>query len=218
MKLLLWALALLALVSAPNLALGYYDPGVQRWINRDPRQEWSAINMYTYTANEPVASVDPSGLAVWKCTRTTDAGVGRHAYLWDDRPGPREHSCGMGASGGRPGRTSHPKDRGPNTGGPQIPYPYPPPVFPPVQLPWNNGDYHCVSLPGTDGNEDRIMDHCRRCINAKVNAYVPVANDCHTACDAVLNDLGIGSPPLPKTNPWDIPIIIGPILRHRLVW
>ncbi len=92
MKPLLWALALLALLFAPDLATAYYDPGVQRWINRDPRQEWSAINMYPCTANEPVASVDPSGLAVWKCTRTTDADVGRHAYLWDDRPGPREHS------------------------------------------------------------------------------------------------------------------------------
>ena len=38
-KSVLLALALLALFSAPNLALAYYDPGVQRWINRDPLGE-----------------------------------------------------------------------------------------------------------------------------------------------------------------------------------
>jgi len=35
-KALVWTLALLALLSATNLASAYYDPGVQRWINRDP--------------------------------------------------------------------------------------------------------------------------------------------------------------------------------------
>lgn len=33
---LLWALALMAFFSAANLAWAYYDPGVQRWLNRDP--------------------------------------------------------------------------------------------------------------------------------------------------------------------------------------
>ena len=32
----LWAVTLPALFSVPNLASAYYDPGVQRWINRDP--------------------------------------------------------------------------------------------------------------------------------------------------------------------------------------
>jgi hypothetical protein len=35
-KLLVRLLALTALLSAPSLASAYYDPGVQRWINRDP--------------------------------------------------------------------------------------------------------------------------------------------------------------------------------------
>jgi hypothetical protein len=36
MKPMIWLLTLLALLSGPHLASGYYDPGVQRWINRDP--------------------------------------------------------------------------------------------------------------------------------------------------------------------------------------
>jgi hypothetical protein len=36
MKPMIWSLALLALFSTPHLASAYYDPGVQRWINRDP--------------------------------------------------------------------------------------------------------------------------------------------------------------------------------------
>jgi hypothetical protein len=35
-KPIIWFLTLLALFSAPRLASGYYDPGVQRWVNRDP--------------------------------------------------------------------------------------------------------------------------------------------------------------------------------------
>ena len=35
----LWAVTLPALFSVPNLALAYYDPGVQRWINRDPLRD-----------------------------------------------------------------------------------------------------------------------------------------------------------------------------------
>jgi hypothetical protein len=61
MKLLLWALAPLALFSAPNLASAYYDPGVQRWINRDPIEEWNGINLYTFVGNSPVSWVDDFG-------------------------------------------------------------------------------------------------------------------------------------------------------------
>jgi uncharacterized protein RhaS with RHS repeats len=56
-------LTLLALLAAPHLASAYYDPGVQRWINRDPIQEGGGMNVYTYVLNEPSMQVDPLGLA-----------------------------------------------------------------------------------------------------------------------------------------------------------
>lgn len=85
-KPLLRFLILLALVSAPHLASAYYDPGVQRWINRDPLGEsgfetarclvppqlrrllppgeyLQGANLYGFLQNRPLSAVDPEGLA-----------------------------------------------------------------------------------------------------------------------------------------------------------
>lgn len=61
MKPLTWFLTLLALVSAPHLASAYYDPGVQRWINRDRMEEFAGYTLYTFSDGNPVTFVDPSG-------------------------------------------------------------------------------------------------------------------------------------------------------------
>ena len=78
-------MTLLAVLSATPLALAYYDPGVQRWINRDPlgepgfevvqrpglsdrvwrvehRDQASWINPYAFVANRIGAYVDALGL------------------------------------------------------------------------------------------------------------------------------------------------------------
>jgi hypothetical protein len=55
---------LLALFSAHHLASAYYDPGVQRWINRDPIEEHGGRNLYSFAANEPVAHFDALGLEI----------------------------------------------------------------------------------------------------------------------------------------------------------
>ena len=65
MKPLLWFLTLLALLSAQRLASAYYDPGVQRWINRDPHGERGGINMYGFVGNRPVSIVDVDGRGLW---------------------------------------------------------------------------------------------------------------------------------------------------------
>jgi RHS repeat-associated protein len=46
----------------------FYDPGSQRWINRDPLQEPGGANLYTFIANAPVSNCDPLGLEmpVWE--------------------------------------------------------------------------------------------------------------------------------------------------------
>ena len=62
MKPTIWFLALLALLSAPHLASAYYDPGVQRWINRDPLAERGGMNLYAFVSSEPIGRLDPYGL------------------------------------------------------------------------------------------------------------------------------------------------------------
>ncbi len=43
----------------------FYDPSLQRWINRDPLGEKGGINLFGFTANAPVAFFDPEGLQDW---------------------------------------------------------------------------------------------------------------------------------------------------------
>lgn len=41
----------------------FFDPHLQRWLNRDPVQERGGLNLYGYCGNDPVDQTDPSGLA-----------------------------------------------------------------------------------------------------------------------------------------------------------
>lgn len=51
-----------AFVSMVEIANAYYDPGLQRWINRDPIQEDGGINLYSVCANSTVNKFDLWGL------------------------------------------------------------------------------------------------------------------------------------------------------------
>jgi len=50
----------------------FYDPTLQRWLNRDPFGEAGGLNLYGFVGNNPVGNVDPYGLAVgdWWDPRT----------------------------------------------------------------------------------------------------------------------------------------------------
>jgi RHS repeat-associated protein len=41
----------------------FYDPGMQRWLNRDPAHEAGGLNLYEFVWNDPLSVVDDSGLA-----------------------------------------------------------------------------------------------------------------------------------------------------------
>ncbi len=41
----------------------FYDPNLQRWINRDPIQEWGGRNLYAFVNDSPFYFIDPFGLA-----------------------------------------------------------------------------------------------------------------------------------------------------------
>jgi uncharacterized protein RhaS with RHS repeats len=53
----------LILISHQN-ACGYYDPGAQRWINRDPIGERGGANLYEVLHNNPISTLDPLGRSV----------------------------------------------------------------------------------------------------------------------------------------------------------
>jgi RHS repeat-associated protein len=40
----------------------YYEPKLQRWVNRDPTGERSGINLFVLTSNHPCNAIDPFGL------------------------------------------------------------------------------------------------------------------------------------------------------------
>ena len=40
----------------------FYEPNLQRWLNRDPIEEMGGINLYAYVLNDPVNQIDPYGL------------------------------------------------------------------------------------------------------------------------------------------------------------
>jgi len=56
-----WLLGTLTLLGMVEPASAYYDPGVQRWINRDPIGERSDNNLFSFVGNRAPDLVDPLG-------------------------------------------------------------------------------------------------------------------------------------------------------------
>jgi hypothetical protein len=51
------------LVNTKNRPLfRFYDPNLQRWINRDPIAEWGGLNLYSQVRNDPLNAADAFGL------------------------------------------------------------------------------------------------------------------------------------------------------------
>ena len=51
-------LALLTLWLGLCNANAFYDPGTQRWLNRDPIGEWGGKNLYRFVYNDPITQID----------------------------------------------------------------------------------------------------------------------------------------------------------------
>jgi len=49
----------------------FYEPNLQRWLNRDPIGENGGINLYAYIGNSPMNGVDPNGSIVLSLTFLT---------------------------------------------------------------------------------------------------------------------------------------------------
>jgi uncharacterized protein RhaS with RHS repeats len=51
------------LLLSPGRVSACYDPGTQRWINRDQVEEAGGVNLYGYVGNDPISYIDPIGLS-----------------------------------------------------------------------------------------------------------------------------------------------------------
>ena len=63
-KILLVVAALIIYWSGLCTASAFYDPGTQRWLNRDPIEEKGGPNLVNYVGNNPISMVDPYGLKI----------------------------------------------------------------------------------------------------------------------------------------------------------
>src|SRR5262245_31993134 len=54
--------ALCYMTLGTNIASAFYDPSVQRWVNRDPLEEEGGFNLYGMVFNDPVNAYDAFGL------------------------------------------------------------------------------------------------------------------------------------------------------------
>jgi hypothetical protein len=171
---------------------------VQRWINRDPVEDLGfttlaerispggAIgpNSYTFVGNSPAGSIDPHGLTIWYCSVPTSGfplyGLGRHGYLWDDRPGtpPDQRECGQESSCGSGPHSSD--NGGPGPG-------------------WGKAKpgTKCMPVDGSDGKEDAIMKDCFDHANTGI-FWFPGIYDCHNKARNCLKRGGLTPPPIQR--------------------
>ncbi len=54
-------LVCLVTLLAAHMASAFYDPSLQRWLNRDPVGEAGGVNLYRFVENGPVSGYDPDG-------------------------------------------------------------------------------------------------------------------------------------------------------------
>ena len=66
----------------------FYDPNLQRWLNRDPIQEWGGINLYGYVYNDSINLFDLFGLTTYVSNTpfpwTPPCQKGPYSYTIDD--------------------------------------------------------------------------------------------------------------------------------------
>jgi RHS repeat-associated protein len=65
----------------------FYEPNLQRWLNRDPLGELGGINLYQFVLADPANTIDPTGLDIWHINDPNRVGGAGHAGAIVGRPG-----------------------------------------------------------------------------------------------------------------------------------
>lgn len=187
-----------------NVSLGlyyciyrFYDPSLQRWLNRDPIGEKGGINLYEFVINDPMDYNDGLGLAIWTCVRIAQITGNRtftHAYFWDDRLNANPHSCGRD------------KENSNNQ------YP-PPPALDNGELGPGNEmvGVFCKKVENSDGKESSVMNCCNKTANQGAWSWsIFGRNDCHNSVKNCLASNGLNDPGEPYILPTYIPPLAPP--------
>src|ERR1051326_3679396 len=69
-------LASVLVLFCSSAAWGFYDPTLQRWINRDPLYERGDENLYRFSANAPTWLIDSDGRQILLAPVETYARIG----------------------------------------------------------------------------------------------------------------------------------------------
>jgi RHS repeat-associated protein len=145
------------------------------------------LNLYQYVCDSPLNWKDPLGLEIMICTRTTDLGIGRHAYLWDTTGNKgKGQSCGMSSSSG-----SGDKNRDANG--------YPDGNEQGPGSPGAQGD-DCHAVPKSKGKEACVMKSCKE--NANKGIWSLGVNDCHNKAENALKACGLSDKGVPHSR-WE---------------
>jgi RHS repeat-associated protein len=62
----------------------WYDPNLQRWVNRDPIAERGGINLYGFVQNSPLTHYDAGGLIAFPDCATAQAAVLTAVQAWEN--------------------------------------------------------------------------------------------------------------------------------------
>jgi RHS repeat-associated protein len=168
----------------------FYEPSLQRWINRDPIQDLGFVistgrlavrgasdrNAFLFVRNKVPNALDAFGLTLYYCTVPTSKlpptfGIGRHGYLWNDTTGDecgQESFCGSGPT------TSNNGGPGPNDTNP------------------TRKGRVCTPIEGSDDDEanDELMSWCHA--HANDGGWLPPFHDCHTVVNKCLDHGSLG--------------------------
>jgi hypothetical protein len=71
----------------PQSGKCFYNPSTGRWLSRDPIVEAGGLNLFTFTANAPIAGIDRLGLNYYIVVERGTCGVHHRAIVGDDGNG-----------------------------------------------------------------------------------------------------------------------------------
>jgi hypothetical protein len=79
------AVLVVALFFSADTVSAYYDPGMQRWLNRDPLGELASRDLYEFVYNDPIGGIDFYGF--WATGDKADPG--KNTIVCDGKGGIR---------------------------------------------------------------------------------------------------------------------------------